>query len=299
MRYLIDVVFVIFMPNYETLIEALNSIESQVRTVYVIDNSDCIKADNELMYILNTMQNVVLVRLFVNVGIGKAQNIGMKKCIEKRSDFILLSDQDTIYPPNYIEQMFAKFDSIYDNQKIAAIAPNFTDSNKCGDSEGFFYLNGLNSIKIKSILMYEDVSQVIASGMIINTSYISDIGMMDEDLFIDWVDFEWCWRAKSKGYRIIGFSDIHINHTLGDSSAKIANKTYSIHLPERNYYIVRNGISISLTKRYLSLQTRWNIFLKSLRYMIGFSLLCRQHFKNIKFCLQGFYHGLIGRLGPY
>jgi len=47
---------------------------------------------------------------------------------------------------------------------------------------------------------------------------------MNEDLFIDWVDFEWCWRARKKGYKIIGNANVVITHQLGDAAVTIGRK---------------------------------------------------------------------------
>ena len=299
MNYKIDVVFVTYKPDIEVLTKAITSVKDQVGTVYIIDNSENDDTDNCLVDIINEYQNTRLVRLYKNSGIGKAQNIGILKAIEDRADFTLLSDQDTIYPQDYIKQMFSNYDSIADTMKIAAIAPVFRESNKGGEEEGFFSLEGINSKRTISKLVCEDVAQVIASGMIINNNVLSDIGMMDENLFIDWVDFEWCWRARALGYRIIGCKNVIISHTLGDTAVEINGKKYSFHSPERNYYIVRNGIYIALTKKYLAFRMRWYIFLKSMRYMIGFTLFNPYHAKNMIYCAKGFYHGLIGRLGPW
>ncbi len=298
MYYKIDAVFVTYKPDREMLTKAISSVKDQVRTLYVIDNSEDDDIDNFLVDITGEAQKYRLVRLYKNSGIGKAQNIGIRNATENKADFTLLSDQDTIYPQDYIKQMLSNYDAIVDTLKIAAIAPVFKETNKGGESEGFFSLDGIDSTKTVSKLMFEDVSQVIASGMIINNSLLSDIGMMDEELFIDWVDFEWCWRAKSRGYRIIGCNNVIITHTLGDSAVEVNGKKYSLHSPERNYYIVRNGIFIAITKKYLEFRMRWNIFLKSIRYMIGFTLLGPQKAKNMVYCIKGFYHGLIGRLGP-
>ena len=299
MHYKIDAAFVTYKPDIEVLTKAISSLKDQVETVYIIDNSESDDVDNYLVDIINDSQNIRLIRLYKNSGIGKAQNIGILKAIEDRADFTLLSDQDTIYPQDYIKQMISNYDSIADTLNVAAIAPVFRETNKGGENEGFFSLDGINSSKTKSQLICEDVAQVIASGLIINNNLLPDIGMMDEDLFIDWVDFEWCWRARSRGYRIIGCKNVVINHTLGDSAVEISGKKYSLHSPERNYYIVRNGIYIALTKKYLAFRMRWNIFLKSMRYMIGFTILGPQHAKNMVYCVKGFYHGLIGRLGPW
>ena len=299
MNYKIDAVFVTYKPDLKVLRNSLASLENQIRNIYVVDNSDDDDARSGVVSVVEGFSNIHLIQLGENVGIAKAQNIGILKVLDMGGCLTLLSDQDTIYPENYAQEMIANYGSILDKTKVAAIAPNFKETNKGGDVEGFFILDGITSAKSKSESILEDVSQVIASGMLIVNSKVLDIGLMDEDLFIDWVDFEWCWRAKSKGYRIIGCKNVVINHTLGDSVGAIGGRVYCLHSPRRNYYIVRNGISISLTKKYLANWVRVGIFLKSLRYIIGFTILGKQHTKNFVYCVMGLYHGLIGQLGSF
>lgn len=47
---------------------------------------------------------------------------------------------------------------------------------------------------------------------------------MNERFIIDWVDFEWCWRAREKGYQIIGNANVLITRQLGDAAATICRK---------------------------------------------------------------------------
>jgi rhamnosyltransferase len=299
MHYLVDAVFVTYYPNINLFKDSLSSIVTQVRSIYVIDNSGCVEVNCALKKIISSLSSVSLTTLSKNMGIGHAQNIGLRDARNNKADLILLSDQDTIYPENYIGKMILNFNSIADNSDIAAIVPNFRDTNKNGKVEGFFQLDGVNAKKIESDVMCEEVSQAIASGMIVNNKLLSEIGMMNEAFFIDWVDFEWCWRATSKGYKIIGCKNVIISHKLGDASIDISGRTYSLHSPERNYYIIRNGISIALTEKNLALKMRWGIFFKSIRYMIGFIIFTDQHIKNIRYCAIGFYDGLVGKLGPF
>lgn len=299
MVYDIDAVFVTYRPDFSVFEQALNSIKNQVRTIYIVDNSASADVARQLRALEAGVPNARLLLLERNVGIAKAQNLGMARAMEEGAHLSLLSDQDTIYPPDYVANMLANYRSLDGDARLAAIAPDFQEANKAsGEGEGFFELQGVNSVKVESTQSLVDVAQVIASGMIINHAALARVGMMDEALFIDWVDFEWCWRARAHGYRIVGCRNVVIRHTLGDGAVKVGAKTYSLHSPQRNYYIVRNGIAIAMRKKYLGTGVRVGIFLKSLRYMVAFSMFGDQHLKNIVYCSKGLVHGVVGRLGP-
>lgn len=83
---------------------------------------------------------------------------------------------------------------------------------------------------------------VITSGSFIPISILDDVGLMREELFIDFVDIEWCLRARAKGYEIVSFPQVEIAHHLGDSSVSFLGTNYPIHSPLRMYYYFRNAM---------------------------------------------------------
>ena len=284
------VIYVTYNANTELLSKSVNSIVSQTDKVVIIDNTPY---KDEKLEMFKT-DNVEIIYLEDNFGIAYAQNIGINKAIDENYDYVMLSDQDTIYPNNYIDDMVKIFDI---NDNIGAVAPRFIDlvrkSHSCFISlkpiifKQFFPQNGLH-----------EVMQVIASGMILNAKYIIDIGLMNEDLFIDWVDCEWCWRARKKGYKIIGNADVVIEHQLGDSSKDIGFRKVNLRTPIRHYYITRNAYHLALRDKSLDIFHRITLFLKALRYTIGYPILSKPHLTNLVYVLLGFWHAITKKLGP-
>ena len=240
-----------------------------------------------------------LISLKENLGIAKAQNIGIKKALNENAEFILLSDQDTIYPVKYVERMIDAFFKLPNHEIIASISPNFEEQNRDGELQGFVVFRGLFSNRIFPASGCHEVTQVIASGQIIVAGTLDKIGLMDEALFIDWVDLEWCWRAKAKGYKIMGCADVVIKHTLGDAVVNIASKSYSIRSPMRHYYIARNAVYLALYNKHISAAMRINLLIKCVRYLVGFTALGKPHWRHFIFTTKGLYHGIIKRLGAY
>ncbi|MBC7320572.1 hypothetical protein H5T89_07980 [bacterium] len=120
---------------------------------------------------------------------------------------------------------------------------------------------------------------------------------MREDLFIDWVDMEWCWRARKKGYKLIGNADVTVYHQHGESSVRFLGKDITIRKPWRYYYTIRNGIYLSLHSDLLNPYLRTLLFIKTVRNSFMYPLLTKPRLKSLKYSILGLYHGLIGRLG--
>ena len=122
-----------------------------------------------------------IIYLMKSKGIAHAQNIGIKKAIADGADYIILSDQDTIYPDNYVSEMLKCFTE----EKAAAAGLMFVDSHT--GKWQFFIVDG----KYRFKKIYPDsgkyeVLQLIASGTMIKTTVLKDTRLMKEDLCIDW-----------------------------------------------------------------------------------------------------------------
>lgn len=283
-------VMVTYNPDQTLLANVVGSLAAQVNRCIVVDNSPY---PNESLEYL-PFPNLQIIPLGENTGIAYAQNIGIRKALENGADYILLSDQDTLFPANYVESMLASFPK---NQPIATMAPLFKDINQRTANTGFIQNSLLGFKKIHPTEGLHDVLQTIASGLILNTHHLSDIGLMDEPLFIDWVDLEWCWRARSKGYKILGNADVTITHQLGDTATDIGFREVNLRSPLRHYYITRNAFHLALRCSHLSRIQRIVLFLKSFRYLIGYPVLSKPHLTHLRYVLLGFWHGIIGRLG--
>jgi len=284
----IDIIIVIYNPNEDLLSKCILSIFDTVRHIYIIDNSD-INISLNIDY-----EYIKYIKLKENMGISYAFNIGIKESIKNKSDYILLTDQDTVYPIKYIDNMLKTFDN---EENICAVTTLFKDTNSAKKNEGFYKKSFLFAKRFFPIEGSFNVFHTISSGKILNTKYINDIGLMDEDLFIDWVDYEWCWRARKKGYKIIGNADVVIDHQLGDESTDVGFRVVNLRSPLRHYYITRNAFYLSIYNNSLNSINKVTLFFKSFRYIIGYPILSKPHLKHLKYVLLGFWHGMTGKLG--
>ena len=60
---------------------------------------------------------------------------------------------------------------------------------------------------------------LIASGSLIPLAAWDAVGGMEEALFIDQVDIEWCQRAIARGYGIFGAEQAVLEHKIGRPSS--------------------------------------------------------------------------------
>lgn len=291
----IGVIIITYNPNIKLLEETVLSIDKQVNEVLFVDNGSENIDDIKMRF--SDLRNGTVIDLHKNMGIAYATNVGFDFFIKKEYDYIILSDQDSIFAPNYITTFYeALFAVSLDN--IAAFAPSIYDviSNQY---RRFYYKRRIWIKQSYPTTLYSIVFQAIASGLIISVSRLKTIGYMNENLFIDSVDFEWCWKLNFSGYRIIGCKNLVLQHTLGDRTCIIGHKKITIHNNIRCYYITRNTIYLSLHTKFLSVPDRFILFCKGCVYPALFSVCSDTKITTLKYCISGFWDGFGGRLGKY
>lgn len=276
-------------PTPTDLQNAISSLLPQVKKIIIVDNGSTNIDD------FSFPAKVELIKLKKNEGIAKATNIGLKRAIELKADFVITSDQDSVYPSDYVDN-FLKAYSEYDEKSIAAYVPVFYEKNSHSVKPVYVKKHGF----IKKIQQKKDsqfVYQAIASGMIIKISSFQTVGFMNEDLFIDSVDFEWCWKVAYCGKKILSVRNLKLTHSLGDNNVKILNKDISVHSVQRYYYITRNTAYLSFHSPYISFSVRLQLFAKSILYIFGYSVLSKEHIKTYRILVKAFFDGMNKRLG--
>lgn len=284
-------ILVSYEPEATTLRGTVESLFPQVEHLFVVDNGSQI--DPVDLLDLKGEEGLTIIRLGENLGIAAAQNVGIAAARDARADFVVLSDQDTVYPQGAISRLIKVFERW---PKAAAVVPLFNDVNK-SSSDGFILENSCLFSPTPVAGGEHRLLQAIASGKVIRLSTLEDIGTMDESLFIDWVDLEWCWRARHKGYQVIGSGDVEVRHSLGDTSRNIGYREVNLRSPLRHYYITRNAFSLALRTPYLSSVMRCVLFVRSLRYPFAFPILSPPRWRNVCAVTAGIVDALLGRLG--
>ena len=176
--------------------------------------------------VLNNWKNITIIKNGKNEGIAKALNQMFEFAIEQQYEYVLTLDQDSVCPDNIIEE----YNKYLDEHKLGSLCPQCVDRN------------------FKSELNNEDVIEVdkcITSASLVPVSAWNDVGGFNEELFIDFVDHDFCAKLKEHGYRILQIGSVKLSHELGKG------KNYSIlgvkftalnHSAMRKYYMVRNWI---------------------------------------------------------
>ena len=267
---MIAIVIVTFNSSIELLKKIFEEL-SKKNAIFISDNGSHNIA--EIKKLIDRYDNIFLIENKENIGIAKAQNIVINKIERlKQYRFILFLDDDSFVTQDTLNKLITDYYKI--NKKYDRIA--------C--------LSLTNTTNEKGIV---SVDQAINSGMLVSVENIKKIGNFCSELFIDMVDYEWCWRARKSGYAIMLDYNCHFIHQIGRKRGRL-NK--DVPAPFRLYYVFRNTIYLMKTKRVIKKdKNRLYFFLiKQFIYNILFS---PNKILRLRYMLKGIIDGKKENMG--
>lgn len=235
--YKVIAIIVTYNPDPDLLYRQFKSILDQVEKIIYVDNNS-----PNLDFSMVDYDKVDLICNKENKGLGYAQNQGIEQAIKQDATHIILFDQDTIADSSLINELI-KTSNEYDNVVLVgpAIYNNYTMPPTISDTVSKL------SWKISKQEMQNypiEVEYCIASGSLISVNGIKEVGLINDKLFIDALDLEWCLRAKYKGYKIMVNPKAKVYHQLGNG---LSDRILS-HTSSREFYICRNNILLARMK---------------------------------------------------
>lgn len=225
MNNIITAGIVTFNPDLDRLKENVSAILPQVDKVVIFDNGSINQKSIELEY----QNSAIIIKSERNVGIAAALNSLMKKSEELGATWMISLDQDSVCSQNFCEQMRTY---LYKEDNFGIVAPVIVDRN--------VGIVGHNPEK-----EYKTVRTCITSGAFTKVKVWQEIGGYDESMFIDSVDFEFCYRVRKAGYQVIQVRDVQLLHELGSSEKRkflFWELDITGHSAFRKYYIARNNV---------------------------------------------------------
>ena len=242
-RYSVCAGIVAHNPQSGEIIRLVEQLRSCAEWVVVIDNfSD----DRSYLEGLEGEVGVHIVRNEQNEGVSTGINQIIDHAREVNAKYVTAYDQDTTISPGLITRLAEDLESLISaGQPAAAVGPVVIDD-FTNTSMPFISFRLPRNARYNAELSRRDrlveCNFLITSGCLMSMKAIDEIGPMNEALFIDNVDLDWCFRAASKRYKIYGDFGGAIRQRIGEYCTQIpfTNSVIRYHNSKRNYYITRN-----------------------------------------------------------
>lgn len=275
----IGVVIIVFHPNPNLLESKLKQLGGDA-TIVVVDNTP-----NEVIDIEQT--NVVYIPLRKNTGIANAQNVGIGNLLERGCTHVVFFDQDSDFTEKYVRSIVDEYERISTVRKnLFLLGP--TVINKTNGEE---YRSVIHSDK-KADQGFVEKREIISSGSCVSMAKLNKVGVMDALLFIDYVDFEHCWRANSKGYVCGITQNVTLPHKVGNNELHFPHGyRVIISAPFRYYYQYRNWLWLC-RRNYVPKQWKINTCIKFMLRIVYFPFAVNDWKLIEKYMFKGINDGL-------
>lgn len=250
-------------------LECLSSVKKSVVSdfsleIIVVDNNS---HDNSIEKIKKSFPEVIIIENKNNLGFAEGNNQGIKFAIERKSDFIILLNNDTYVDHNFIKEIV---NSANINKSFGIIspkiyfAPNFEyHCERYKEEERgrviwyaggridwkniLFSHKGVDDLDNSQFNKEEETDFATGCAMLIRREVFEKVGLLNEKYFIYLEDVDLCIRARKAGYKIIYQPKGVIWHKNARSSGKPGSFLHT-------YYIIRNRLIFGM--RYASLRTK-------------------------------------------
>ncbi len=229
----------------ESVISCIDSSLSQVDKIIVIDNGSNPDVKDNL-HRVSYPDKVVFIFNENNVGLAAALNQGLQYSLHGNYRWTLLLDQDSVPSENMVFEMIRSHESL-DNEmkeKMAVVVPTVFDRNFEKMLPSVITTNFLNR-KITNPDRDLFVHWHITSGSLIRNAVLPKIGPMNERFFIDYIDFDYCFRVLAGGYKILLSKNALLFHSLATRKQRLGFH-FREHNAGRVYYQTRNRLFASL-----------------------------------------------------
>lgn len=269
----------------------ISRILRQVGALVIVDNGSG-EAATKMLSELAQNPLISLVLNLDNFGVASALNIGVRHAVARGFTWALLLDQDSCVNDDMVEDLLAVRAAFPHSAELAVIGSGFRDVNK--ESPGKSCDERADS--------WEEVQYVITSGSLIALSAYAIVGPFREEFFIDYVDLDYCLRARARGFRVIKTRKPLMSHAIGEYSRHSwlwMNKWTTNHSPDRRYYIARNDtVMLREYGNYVLGLWAWKSFVRCFRLCKRVTLYEQLKVSKIIAVSQGWWDGIRGRMGP-
>lgn len=221
------------------LVSNVRMISSQVRHIILVDNGSGEVGGRHVADAATAVPNAQVLLMGGNQGIAAALNAGIASAHHQGFHWVVTLDQDSTPEPDMVQRLLATLVATGD-ACVAVIGPTLLDAHARTQLQK----------PVPPVDDGRDVMQpltLMTSGCLTSVFCWQEIGGFREDLFIDYVDHEYCLRCTSHGWQLRQ-SDAILNHRLG------AMRTHHLfgylrfnvthHSVRRRYYITRNRLLI-------------------------------------------------------
>ncbi|MGC8801804.1 MAG: glycosyltransferase family 2 protein [Chloroflexus aggregans] len=207
-------------------------------SVWVVDNAS---TDGSATLVRERFAWVHLIESPVNGGFSAGNNLALRQilALPDPPDYILLLNNDTVVPPGALDGLVEYLEQ---HPAVGAVGPKLLLPDGSLDlacrrsfptpTVAFYRLFGLSRLFPRSRrfaaynMTYLDpdveteVDSVVGACMMVRTTVVREVGLLDEAFFMYGEDLDWAYRIKQYGWKIVYYPGVTVYHYKRAASSR-------------------------------------------------------------------------------
>jgi rhamnosyltransferase len=291
-----------FKSTFVALAPLLTRLAPQVDAIVLVDNSP--EHDPHLQnQARSAYHHLIYVALPHNPGTAGALNQAWTLALAQGAQALISFDQDSLPGEDTVIQLRnALLETLSDRPPWAALGPVWHDAVSGQAMRILTPISGwlrryhaVPAVQTSAEPPIE-VDHLISSGCITSAQAYQTVGPYNETLFLDYVDIEWCLRARALGLRLGVYANSRIQHSIGDHALRLGSRMLAVHSPMRSYCLLRNHL---LLWRQSSVSKIWlvNDAIRVFSRLLALLVVAPQRIKRIQYLIRALTHAVHNRGG--
>jgi GT2 family glycosyltransferase len=255
----------IIILNWNNLLETLRCIDGiractypQIE-IYIVDNG----SEDESPSLLSKIDDIHFLPVEKNLGFAGGSNVGINAAVKDNCDYVLLLNNDTEFPPDFIQPLLEPFEidkrAGISCPKILYKEPGRTIWYAGGKFHQPRILGELVGIGKPDQHQYDLMGKTdfaVGTCMLIKREVFLRIGMLDDHFFFYHEDVDFCYRATKAGFNIWYQPKSTIIHLVSTSTEN---------QPDRRVYLYQRARVVFLIKHIRGFKIPVVIFMEIIR----------------------------------
>lgn len=143
-----------------------------------------------------------------NIGTAGGLNALCKFAADRGAQVLHYLDQDSIASPSYLDALERSVNLLMTSTSVAIVGASVRSTSPPGEA-------GEGPVV---------ASAIIASGMAMRVEVVQKLGGFDQELFLDLVDFDLCFRLRRAGYLVLRDPSRVLDHEVGTSARFLSKR---------------------------------------------------------------------------
>lgn len=242
----------------------------------VVDNDSSDGTEKELKNYSLPNMDYKFIQSGANLGYAGGNNVGIKDALKRKTDYIMLLNNDVIVPPDMVTKMVSFMEK---NPKVGIASP------KMYFAKGYeFHKNRYKKSEFEKVIWYAggiidwdniysshkgvdevDIGQYekaeptdFANGatLLVKREVFEKVGLLDPSFFLYWEDPDFSMKAKKHGFETYYVPDTCMWHKVSTSAGGPGSLT-------NDYFLTRNRLFFAF--RYSKLRTKFAVLRDTVR----------------------------------